>query len=91
MAEAEITTVSVKGQIVIPQIVREQLKIKPKAKLLVYGVGDTIILKKLAMPDVKKELQELHKMIDKKIMKHGELTEEEITEEVQRYRKARRR
>jgi len=91
MAEAEITTVSVKGQIVIPQIVREQLKIKPKAKLLVYGVGDTIILKKLAMPDVKKELQELYKKIDKKIMRYGELTEEEIAKEVQRYRKAGRR
>lgn len=91
MAEAEITTLSEKGQVVIPQIVREQLKLKPRTKLLVYGLDDTIVLKKLAMPDIKKELQSLYKKIDKRIIKYGELTEEEIVEEVQRYRKAKKK
>lgn len=88
MAEAEITTVSEKGQVVIPLIVREQLKLKPRTKLLVYGMDDVIILKKLTIPDVRKELQSLYKKIDKRIVKFGELTEEEIAREVQRYRKA---
>ncbi len=91
MVEAEITTLSEKGQVVIPQIVREQLKLKPRTKLLVYGLDDTIVLKKLAMPDIKKELQSLYKKIDKRIIKYGELTEEEIVEEVRRYRKAKKK
>ncbi len=91
MVEAEITTVSEKGQVVIPQVVREQLKLKPKTKMLVYGVDDIIILKKLAVPDVRKELQSLYKKINERIIKYGELTEEEIAEEVQMHRKAKKK
>jgi len=48
-------TISEKGQVVIPQSIRKELKIKPKNKFLVYGKDDTIILKKLELPDVKND------------------------------------
>ncbi len=54
--EPQVTTISEKGQVVIPQSIRKQLKIKPKNKFLVYGKGDTIILKKTRAPRLKERM-----------------------------------
>ena len=86
MAEPEITTMSERGQVVIPQAVRERLGLKPKTKLLVYGEKDTIILKKLYLPNVREEWERIKKIMDKRIKKYGELTEEDIAAEVKAYR-----
>jgi AbrB family looped-hinge helix DNA binding protein len=64
--EPEITTISEKGQVVIPQSIRKELGIKPKNKFLVYGKGDTIIMKKLDLPDLKKEWDNIFKLMDQK-------------------------
>ena len=90
MEEPEITVVSEKGQVVIPKAIRERMKIAPKMKLLVYCFGDTLILKKLEIPDVEKKLEALYRRIDRKIAKYGDLSEEEIDEEIQRYRREKR-
>lgn len=82
--EPEITTISEKGQVVIPQSIRKELGIRPKNKFLVYGKGDTIIMKKLALPDLKKEWDDIFKMMDKKELT---LSEEEIQKEIDAARK----
>jgi len=87
MAEPEITTMSERGQVVIPQAVRERLGLKPKTKLLVYGEKDTIILKKLYLPNVREEWERIKKIMDERIKKYGELTEEDIAAEVKAYRR----
>ena len=51
--EVQITTTSPKGQVVIPQEIREQMKIESGTKFAVYGRGDTIIFKKMELPTVK--------------------------------------
>lgn len=84
--EPEVTTISEKGQVVIPQSIRKELGIKPKNKFLVYGRGDTIIMKKLELPDLKKEWEEIFKMMDKKELK---MNEEEIQREIAAARKIR--
>ena len=84
--KADITIVSEKGQVVIPQTIRKKLGIKPKTKLLIYGYQDAVIMKKLEVPDATKELEALYKRLDKKIAKHGELTNEEINEVIHDYR-----
>jgi len=84
--KADITIVSEKGQVVIPQTIRKKLSIKPKTKLLIYGYQDAVIMKKLEVPDATKELEALYKRLDKKIAKHGELTNEEINEVIHDYR-----
>jgi antitoxin PrlF len=88
--KADVTVVSSKGQVVIPKEIRRRLGITPKTKMVVYGYRDAVILKKIEMPDVEKKLREMYRRIDKKITKYGELTQEEIEEEIQRYRKAKR-
>jgi AbrB family looped-hinge helix DNA binding protein len=82
--EPQVTTISEKGQIVIPQSIRKELGIKPKTKFLVYGKGDTVIMKKLELPDIKKEWNEIFKAMDNKNLK---LSESEIQKEVAETRK----
>jgi AbrB family looped-hinge helix DNA binding protein len=83
--EPEVTTISEKGQVVIPQSIRKELGIKPKNKFLVYGRGDTIILKKLELPSLKKEWENIFRLMDKKDLT---ITEEEIQKEIAAARKA---
>lgn len=86
---ADVTVVSDKGQVVIPQTIRKKLGIGPKTKLLVYGYQDAVIMKKLEIPDVKKELEGIYRKVDARIAKYGELSDEEINEIIQNYRKKR--
>ncbi len=85
--ELEVTTMSEKGQIVIPQSIRKQLGIKPKTKFLVYGRGDTVIMKKLELPDLKKEWEAIFNLIDKKGLK---LSDKQIQKEIAEAKKASR-
>jgi AbrB family looped-hinge helix DNA binding protein len=87
-AEPEVTTMSEKGQIVIPQSIRKELKIKPKTKFLVFGRGDTVIMKRLELPDIKKEWEGIFKMMDSKKL---DLSDEEVNEEIEKSRKEKRR
>jgi AbrB family looped-hinge helix DNA binding protein len=83
----EITTISEKGQVVIPQSIRKELGIKPNTKFLVYGRGDIVIMKKLELPDLKKEWDDIFKMMDKKELK---ISDEEIRKEIADARKGHR-
>jgi len=83
--ELEVTTMSEKGQVVIPQSIRKELGIKPKTKFLVYGRGDTVIMKKLELPDLKKEWEEIFKLMEKKDLK---LSDEEIQKEIDHARRS---
>ncbi|MDI6721174.1 MAG: AbrB/MazE/SpoVT family DNA-binding domain-containing protein [Candidatus Aenigmarchaeota archaeon] len=51
--EVQMTTASAKGQVVIPQEIREELGIGSGTKFAVYGKGDTIIFKRVEVPTVK--------------------------------------
>ncbi len=84
--EPEVTTMSEKGQVVIPQSIRKELGIKPKTKFLVYGRGDTVVMKKLELPDLKKEWEEIFKLMDKKELK---LSDEDVQREIAAARKTR--
>ena len=88
--EADVTVVSGKGQVVIPQAIREKLGIGPKTKLLVYGYQDAVIMKKMEIPDVVKDLKRIYRKVDQKVKKYGPLSDEEINEIVQQSRKKRR-
>jgi AbrB family looped-hinge helix DNA binding protein len=86
-AEPEVTTMSEKGQVVIPQSIRKELGIKPKTKFLVFGRGDTVIMKRLELPDVKKEWEDIFKMMDSKKLN---LSDADVIEEIGASRKEKR-
>ena len=49
----EFTKLSSRGQVVIPQAVRDQLRLEEGAQFLVVAQDDSILLKKLKTPDIK--------------------------------------
>ena len=54
------TKLSSKGQVVIPEDVRDQLQLQPGAQFAVIGQGDTVILKVITPPS----LDDVRAMLD---------------------------
>jgi len=88
--EPEIAIVGTKGQIVIPQQLRKELKIKTKTKLAIYKKGDKLVVTKLAFPSVGNKLQALFREIDSGYRGKKRPTEKEILAEIQALRKEKR-
>lgn len=84
--EQEVTVLGERGQVVIPKEVRMRLGLKPKTKLLVVRRGDAVVMRKLDLEQERRELEALLKRVDKRIEKHGEMTEEEIDKIIHEYR-----
>lgn len=79
--EVETIRMSSKGQIVIPQDIREELKTTEGTIFAVYGHNDTIILKKITTPskeDLISELGAIAKAGRIKLEKQG-ITEKDIS------------
>ena len=69
MEKLEITSMSSRGQVVIPLGIREQLGLKEGEKFVVVGKNDTVILKKVTMPSFKnfdKLLQKTQQLVKEK-------------------------
>jgi len=58
---AELTTMSSKGQIVVPKDVREHMGIKEGTTFAIFGRDDTLILKKVSVPTAKEAFEKIHK------------------------------
>ena len=88
--EAEVAVVGTKGQIVIPQRLRRELKIKSKTKLAVYRKGDKLVVTKLKVPPLDEEMKDLFREIDEQNQEKKKPTEKEILKEIQAYRREKR-
>ncbi len=81
--DLEMTRVSSKGQIVIPGLIREKLGLKSGSRLLVFGEGDTIILKKVGWTP--SSAKETLSSVREKVRSLG-ITREDVAQEVLRVR-----
>jgi bifunctional DNA-binding transcriptional regulator/antitoxin component of YhaV-PrlF toxin-antitoxin module len=80
----EPAKMSTRGQIVIPQVVRERVKIGKDALFMVGALDDeTIILKKVDRQKMVSELLSIRKKI---LQSTGGLTSKEIEAEIHAYR-----
>lgn len=52
MTDAATTRLSSKGQVVIPEEIRDRLGLKPGAQFVVLGDRDVVILKVIQTPDL---------------------------------------
>ena len=78
MENVEITSVSSRGQIVIPQGLRNKMRIHEGEKFVVIGENNTIVLKKLEMPSfsgVDKLLKKTKDFAKKKAIKASDIEE----------------
>ena len=48
----DVTSVSTKGQVVLPKSIRDSLTLQSGSKLLVISDGQSIVLKPIDMPDI---------------------------------------
>ncbi len=87
--EPEIAVVGTKGQIVIPQRLRKELAITPNTKLCVYRRDDKLVVVKLNLPALS-GLKEFFKEVDEQNKGKEKLTEKEILEDIQAYRREKR-
>lgn len=58
----EITKVSTKGQVVIPQGIRKELGLEAGTSVAIEKSRNIVILRKIQLPDLKKEFEALAKM-----------------------------
>ena len=79
LMEISITRVSSRGQVVIPRELREEANLNEGDKLMVYGNGETIVLKRIE-PSIK-EFEKLasfgKKFAAKKCIKKSEVLEDD--------------
>ena len=78
MEKIEITSVSSRGQVVIPQKIRDKLHIGEGEKFVVIGENDTIVLKKLEVPSFRgfdKLLKKTREFAKRKGLKEGDIEE----------------
>ena len=87
MSVVEITSMSTKGQVVIPASVRKTLNIAGGAKLLVIQDGENILLKPIHRPELT-EFSEIIRVADK-IRDELNLDENDINKAIKESRQAR--
>nr|MBA4405235.1 AbrB family transcriptional regulator [Nanoarchaeum sp.] len=85
--EVEITRISEKGQVVIPKSLRKEMNIKKADQFLIFGEGNTVILKKIEKPAIKKSFDEISAPL-RKAAKQAGLTKEDLEKAIRDVRNA---
>ena len=87
MEKIEVTRLSSKGQIVLPQEVRHRLHLEEGTRFVVIASGDTVVLKKLEIPSLASAQALLYK--SRAYAKKAKLSSKHIKEAIRKVRSAR--
>ena len=87
-AVSEVTSISTKGQVVLPKAIRDSLSLVPGSKLMVLTDGDNILMKPIKEPS----LEEFDSLMvqSRELAKKAGMTEDDITEAIKSVRKRRK-
>ncbi len=86
MAQTTITTISTKGQVVIPKPLRKELRIREDDKFMVYGERGTIILKKIDSNVLKSKFRGLNERLTAEMKRRG-LTRKDVASAIKSARR----
>ncbi|MEK6921991.1 MAG: AbrB/MazE/SpoVT family DNA-binding domain-containing protein [Nanoarchaeota archaeon] len=84
--ETDLVKMSPKGQLVVPQDIREKEGFNPGDRFVPFHIADGILFKKVKIPDVKSEFEKLSKQIELKLKKQN-VTSADVDEAVRLARK----
>ena len=84
--EKELVKMSSKGQLVVPQDIRELEGFEPGDRFVPLAVDDGILFRKVKIPDVKAEFEKLAKEVTAQFKKNG-VTQKDVDEAVKWARK----
>ena len=76
MPQMEFTSMSSRGQVVIPQDIRKQMGLEEGAKFMVFSDGDNLLMKPVLTPNMtvfKKLLRDSHEYARKAGLKRGDV------------------
>ena len=87
MSILEVTSVSTRGQVVIPNDIREKMKLEPGTKMIIIQEGDNILLKPIKAP----RMSQFDKIIaiGDKARKELNLKERDVDQAIKNVRKKR--
>ena len=83
---SDLTKVTSKGQVVIPSEIRKDLELKEGSQLVVSRMGDLVLMRKISIPDPKKEFEELTKFGRKFAKEKGIESEKDVIEKIHKGR-----
>ena len=86
MVRPSTTKLSTRGQVVIPEEIRNRLGLEPGDQFVVIGEGDVVVLKSVQAP----KLKELKGLLDKvqKAAKAAGVTPEDVERAIQEFRRS---
>ena len=85
MSILDVTSVSTRGQVVIPNEIRENMHLEPGTKLIVIQDGDNILLKPIKIPK-KKQFEKII-ALGEKVREEIDLKEKDIEAAIKNVRK----
>jgi len=85
--QVELTRISEKGQIVIPNTLRKEMQINRSDQFMIFGENNTIILKKIEKPAIKKTFDEIAEPL-RKVSKEIGLSKKDLAKAIKEVRNA---
>ncbi len=82
----ELTKVTSKGQVVIPSGIRKELKLKEGSQLAVSNIGGLVLMRKVFIPDPKREFAALTKFGVEFAKKKGIKDERDVVSRIHKSR-----
>lgn len=84
--DTDLVKMSEKGQLVVPQDIREKEGFVPGDRFAPFAVKDGILFKRINIPDVKAEFHKLSQQLQQHLQKQG-VHEQDVSEAIKWARK----
>ena len=84
----ELTKITSKGQVVIPQRIRKELRLEEGSSMVVSSLGNLVLLKKVTFKDPRDEFKELTKRGQAFAQSKGIKDEDDVVKIIQRGRRS---
>ena len=79
--DTDLVKMSPKGQLVVPQDIRDQEGFQPGDRFVPFPVKDGVLFKRVKIPNVKAEMEKLSKAVEKQFQKQS-ITPEDVDEAI---------